>query len=100
MPTINFTQFLRPNGRQRTELVDVSIEVATKAKEITAAGLFLEAEILITGMVSLTIADRQDEVDLAIELVPNGPDTIAAVERLIRNFNLTEYKEQTHDTCA
>ena len=62
-------------------------EVAAKAKEIVNAGFQFECEMLSDyKTVSLTIAD--DDEDLAIEVVPNGPDVPPAVDHLVMNFDL------------
>jgi hypothetical protein len=31
-------------------------------------------EVLLTGEVSVTVEDRKNEVDVDIEVIPNGPD--------------------------
>ena len=87
MTQIPFTQYLRPNGRK----VQVFFEcrdpaVAEKAQQILAAGLRLECEELMNGMVSLTVSD--DEDDLAHQFVMNGPGVPGAVERLIMEFDI------------
>jgi hypothetical protein len=82
---IPFTQYLRPNGRQ----VQVFFQcqdpaVADKAQRILAAGYRLECEELLTGEVSLTIGNEEE--DLAWQLCPNGPEVPRAVSRLIMDF--------------
>jgi hypothetical protein len=83
--SIPFTQYMLPNGRK----VDVSIErpsdIAAAAADIINRGYRFECEMLTTGDVSLTIAD--DDGDLDIEVVPNGKDVPAAVDRLILRNN-------------
>ena len=87
MPDIEFTQYLRPNGRRETTYIDRPVHVAAKAAEIAAAGYFLECEALSTGHASFTIADRKHEVDVDIEICPNGPEVHAAIDRLILRFD-------------
>lgn len=87
MPDIEFIQYLRPNGRRRPVSVDRPEDVADKAALIVAAGYRLECEELNTGHVSLTIFDPDDEVDVGIEVVPNGPDVPDAVDKLIMSFD-------------
>lgn len=86
MSAIPFTQFMRPDGRP----VQVSIErpdaTMGKALAIMGQGYRFECEHLHDGTVSLTITDP-DQGDLDIELVPNGPDVPAAVDRLIYRFS-------------
>ena len=83
-----FTQYLRPDGRPREQLFEASDEIEALARELHAAGVALECEVLMDGTVSLT-AEREDdegEVEqLAMELVPNGPGVPPAVEKLIRD---------------
>ena len=86
MPQVTFTQFVLPRGEKREVSIERPQAVADKADRIIAAGLKLECEVLRTGDVSLTIAD--DEQDLAIKVVPNGPGVPEAVDELIINFNL------------
>ncbi|MER9355514.1 hypothetical protein NKI61_19790 [Mesorhizobium sp. M0514] len=80
--SIPFTQFLRPNGRLVSVSIERPAEVATKAQAIIAAGYRFECEELTTGDVSLTVAN-DDDGDLEIEVVPNGPTVPAAVDRLV-----------------
>lgn len=84
MAEIPFTQFLRPDGRQMVVTIERPAEIAAKAEKIMARGLRFECEHLTTGHVSLTIAD--DDGDHAIEVVENGPEVPAAVDRLISQF--------------
>ena len=83
---IEFTQYLRPHGQKKKVRIDRPKAVADKAKEIKNAGLCLECEVLMSGDVSFTIAN--EELDLAFEIVPNGPEVPDAVDRLILNFDL------------
>lgn len=79
--SIPFTQYLFPNGRKVKVSIERPLEIATKAADIIASGKRFECEMLTTGDVSLTIAD--DDGDQDIEVVPNGPDVPAAVDRLV-----------------
>jgi len=82
---VEFTQYLMPDGRKTSVRIERSEAVATRAKEIVAAGFRFELEMLSDyKTVSLTIAD--DKEDLAIEVVPNGPGVLIAVDRLVANF--------------
>lgn len=84
MPAIQFTQFMRPDGRPVPVSIDRPDDIAAKAAEITKRGYRFECEHLSDGHVSLTITD--DDGDADIELAPNGPDVPAAVDRLITRF--------------
>jgi hypothetical protein len=73
--TIEFTQYLRPNGRKRTVEIDRSLEVEALAAAFIAAGGWYECEELTTGHASLTacfVVDGESE-DVVIELCMNGP---------------------------
>lgn len=88
MALVHFTQFLRPNGRQKTISIDRPGAVAAKARDIARAGYRLEAEVLNDETtVSLTITHERDG-DLAIEVVPNGEQVPIAVDRLINGFDI------------
>lgn len=90
--SIPFTQYLRPDGRQKLVEIARPAPVEAKARTILAAGYRFEAEHLAVPApfpdVSLTIADPAREEDVAIELCRNGPDVLAAIDRLILNFKL------------
>jgi hypothetical protein len=90
MPDIPFTQYLRPDGRINPVTIDVSDEVHAKAMRIIAAGYRFECEHLTPGYASLTIFDPEDEVDVAIEVVPNGPEVPEAVNRMVLGFKLED----------
>jgi hypothetical protein len=84
MKAIEFTQYLRPDGRQRKVYVERSEDVTNKAEAIQGWGYCFECEELMTGMVSFTISDG--EQDVAIELCPNGPEVPETIDRLIEEF--------------
>jgi hypothetical protein len=88
MKVIPFTQFMlmRPNGRRVSVAYPCDDEVWEKSKQIIAAGFRFEAEVLMSGIVSLTIST--DEDDLAFELSENGPAIDQAVKRLVMEFKL------------
>jgi hypothetical protein len=87
MPEIPFTQFLRPDGRRAQVAIDRPPEIAALAEKIIAAGYRFECEHLTTGHASITISN--DDEDRAIEVVMNGPQVPAAVDRLITRFAAT-----------
>lgn len=84
MAAIQFTQFLRPDGRPVSVSIDRPDEIASRAASIVRRGFRFECEHLTTGEVSLTIAD--DDGDHAIEVVANGPGVPLAVDRLVTQF--------------
>ena len=58
-------------------------DVAEQSKAIIDRGWFFEVEELTTGEASLTVFDPESQVDIAIEVVPNGPEVVSAVDRLV-----------------
>ena len=85
MAEIEFTQYIRPDGRTASVLIDRPADVAAKAEKIIAAGFVFECEVLMNGAVSFTIAGDEDDVE--IEVVPNGPGIPAAIDRMINRFS-------------
>ena len=84
---IEFTQHLMPKGRPQTVRIEMSEEVAAKARDIIAAGFRFECEMLGDYQtISLTITDT--EADHAIEVVPNGPEVPKAIDRMVMGFDL------------
>jgi len=81
--SIPFTQYLRPDGRQRIMRFDVVGDLAVEAKKIMDAGLRFECEILSTDEVSLTVFDEGIGENVAIEICSNGPGVPIATARLI-----------------
>jgi hypothetical protein len=81
---IEFTQYLRPDGRTRKIYIERSEPIVQMARVIQAEGYCFECEELMTGMVSLTISDG--EQDVAIEVCQNGPEVVEAVDRMIKEW--------------
>ena len=77
------TQYLMPNGRQSQSMTDVPDACAADYERMKSYGMNLAAEVLGTGLVSLTIEDREREADFACELVCNGPDVQDAYARIL-----------------
>ena len=92
MGDVPFTHYLRPDGRRREVLVDRPAEISAQADAIIAVGFRFECEELMDGTVSLTIAGDEDDVE--IELCPNGPAVLAAVDRMISRFAAHLAKQQ------
>lgn len=84
---IIFTQFVRPYGRREDVSIERSPEIEATAKLVVQAGGRFEVEVLLTGEVSFEIVrgDEEEPESLAIEIIPNGPDVLAAVDRLVAN---------------
>lgn len=86
MQSIQFTQYLMPDGRKAEVTIDRPDDIAVKAREIIARGFRFECEMLSDReSISLTITDP-DEGDLDIEVVQNGPEVPLAVDRMVLRF--------------
>lgn len=84
MPSIPFTQYVRPNGRPRNGSIERPDEIVAIARMIIVVhGCSFTAEVLTTGQVSLA-CEHPEDGDIAIEIVANGPAIPAAVDRMIR----------------
>jgi len=82
--SIRFTQYMLPDGRKEPQWIERDGEVLAKARAIEAAGFVFESEVLRTGVVSFEILHGKDSDDsIAHELVENGPDVVAAIDKLI-----------------
>lgn len=78
---IQFTQYLRPNGRKSQVTIERSAEIEVKAQKIIDAGYNFECEVLRTGEIHLDCCNMEREI--AVEVVPNGPEVVAAVDRIV-----------------
>jgi len=84
---IPFTQFLRPDGRQRPTVIGRPAPIAALATAVVAAGGRFEIEELMDGTVSMTVEHRDYEArdeTVAIKLCPNGPQVPETVDALVR----------------
>lgn len=89
MPTIPFTQFLRPSGKTKDTWIEMSDEVELLARRFIEAGGSYTSEMLHDGEVSLCAVFKPDPddlepTDIACVIAMNGPDIPDAVEQLIR----------------
>jgi hypothetical protein len=83
MAIIPFTEYRLPHGRRFETGIDCPDDVAASAQQVIDAGHRFECEILRTGQVSLTVFNLEDEEDVAIRVVPNGPGIKEAVASLV-----------------
>ena len=89
--TIPFTQYMLPNGARRSATFECNEETYAQSKRLLEDGYYFDAEILSTGMVSLTCEEEDRLVN--IEVVANGPDVVQAVERLVAESYATVFGE-------
>lgn len=83
---IPFTQYLLPNGRSKDVYIERDEAVCRKADEIIQAGHRFEIEVLTTGHVSATIHNIEDEEDVDIIVVKNGPGVGTAIDEMVNRF--------------
>lgn len=82
--SIQFTQYLRPNGKKTEVSIERPEYIETLADEFTEKGGYFECEELSTGHASFTAGHPSVlDGDIAIEVVMNGPDVPEAVDRLV-----------------
>jgi hypothetical protein len=80
---------MRPSGRPMTTSIDRPDEIATLATELIAKGCKLEVEVLRTGEVSFEVIAKELDDEgapqtLAMQITPNGPAVLTAVDTLIK----------------
>lgn len=86
---VRFTQFLRPNGKKREVEVHLDHVSEEKAHAIIESGHHFEIEELSNGLVSATIVhDEMDEDVAHARIVPNGPQVILAITKMICDFKV------------
>lgn len=79
-------QYMRPDGRRVDVMARIPAELEPVYNELTERGCRLAGEVLLNGMVSLTI--EHPEGDFAIEVVPNdGPKILDATRRLLERWS-------------
>lgn len=93
--SIPFTQYLRPDGRQRPCSIERPGVIEEMAKAVIAAGYAFTVEELSTGEVSLEACRDSDESVLASEICDNGPPILAAVDKLMRDAYEAVQKEKS-----
>ncbi len=88
---VKVIQFMRPNGRQ----VEQSIEINDKCKEnydkIIKLGGRLTAEQLMTGVVSQTIENEFEDFDITLSEGSNFKENVIKMEEMIMRFDADEY---------
>lgn len=84
--SIEFIQYLRPDGRPRSVTIDRPVPVERKAREIQGRGCRFEIEVLTTGEVSMSIFDIEEEEDVAGKIVSNDEKIKGAVDRMIEDY--------------
>lgn len=84
---IPFTQFMLPNGRRESTSIARPAAIADVAQRLIDSGHEFHVEMLTTGEISITCFNVADEVDIAIEVCPNGPEVPLAVDLVVATAN-------------
>ena len=83
---MNFTQYLRPDGRKRFVTIERSGDVEAMAERLVKIGARFEVEQLTTGEVSLECILQTDEPQiLSSAICANGPGVPEAVDKLVED---------------
>ena len=82
---VEVTQFMRPDGRQRLQHTDLPDHLAPDYLLMQRAGFRFEAEMLMTGIISVTISGHGE--DAAIALCPNGPEIQIHMAEMLANHD-------------
>lgn len=84
--SIEFIQFMYPNASRVPVSIEMPEEIEKLANELKAEGCRFEIEALPgLGIVNMDIQPPGGEGTFAVEVVPNGPEVVEAVTRLVRN---------------
>lgn len=86
--SIEFTQFLLPDGRQKKIKIDRPKAIEDLATELDDAGHRFEIEVLMNGVISMTVeieGPDGEEITRAHELVENGPKVPKRIDKLIQD---------------
>lgn len=76
------TQFLRPDGRQKKFTVEMPDELHEPYVDMVNSGCRLEAEVISTGEVSVTVTS--DEADVDIRVTRNDDSVVTALKEMLQ----------------
>lgn len=85
--TVQFTQYLRPNGHKITQYIDLKPEIKKMAQTIIDCGYRFESEVLGDGTTCAFTITNDEEGDVYIILVPNGPEVPQKISEMIWDFH-------------
>lgn len=63
---VNVTEYVRPNGRRTHHQIGIDDKYQRDYDSMNDAGCCLEAEVLRTGQISLTVTSEDADVDILI----------------------------------
>lgn len=93
--TAKVRQFLLPHGRQQVLSTELPREVEAAYRYMHSEGCELQAEVLRTGLVSVTITGYELG-DIDIRIVPNGPQVQEALADMLTAFS-TIYNKRLNE---
>jgi len=82
---VEIVQYMRPNGRPVNACTELPDVVSADYLDMVVNDCCLEAEVLSTGEVSLTISDGEEDVD--IEVVSNVPEVVNGYVKMLKRRN-------------
>jgi hypothetical protein len=77
-------QFIRPYGDKRHTTVNLPLDCKADYDAMQTCGCRIESEVLMSGEVSVTIADPMAGSDLGFSITPNGPEVVAGLIDLLK----------------
>lgn len=96
MAIAKLTQYLLPDGRQKSVECEVTDDLTAQLESMQGAGAKLEAEVLRTGEVSLTVT-HATYGDFDIEVIPNDSNVPKALKRLVRRFDTGDFDRWSNE---
>ena len=84
---VQFTQYLRPNGRKIIQYIDLKPEIEKMAQTIIDYGYRFESEVLRDDITCSFTITNDEEGDVYIILVPNGPEVPQKISEMIWDFH-------------
>lgn len=85
--SVKFTQYLRPNGRKKTIYIELKPEIEKMADTIIDMNYRFEAEVLRDDITCSFTITNDEEGDVYIILVPNGPEVPQKISEMIWDFH-------------
>lgn len=90
---VKVTQYMRPNGRQVEQELEIDDKCRDKYEKILDSGARLTAEQLMTGRVSQTIETDDGDFDIILTKGHDFEENRIALETMILRFDETNFDE-------
>jgi len=92
--TADVIQYKMPDGRKVPTSTKLPMDSREAYLDMQKHGCNFAAEMLMTGEISVTIEDPKNEVDVDIEVIPNGPDV---QKGMVAMLNRGEWRKPYND---